>query len=297
MAFLPDRRVTRRAFLAVSAGAIAGGRLVAEPQGEGAEPARTRWALLSDTHISENLEDSYRGSKPHANLSKAFEEIAAREPDGAIIAGDLARLEGLPGDYAALKALVDGLAATTPVGLALGNHDDRNNFLAAFTVFPGERQAIPGKVVQVIRRGPARFILLDSLFYVNHAEGFLTKRQRAWLGACLEAADDTPTFLCVHHTLDDEDSSLLDSDRLLNLVRPVRKVKAIFYGHSHAYRYDQVDGLHLINLPATGYNFDDAQPIGWVDGVFTAEGGEFTLRAIAGATGQDGTTTQVMWRA
>src|SRR2546422_5539601 len=44
-----------------------------------------------------------------------------------------------------------------------------------------------------------------------------------------------PTLLFVHHTLGDGDGELLDVQRLFELVRPQRKVKAIFYGHSHKY--------------------------------------------------------------
>ena len=74
-------------------------------------------------------------------------------------------------------------------------------------------------------------------------------------------------LLFIHHQLDDGDGSLVDSDRLLAIVTPHRKVKAVIYGHTHRYRYDAVSGIHLINLPAVGYNFADQEPVGWVDSV------------------------------
>jgi hypothetical protein len=100
----------------------------------------------------------------------------------------------------------------------------------------------------------------------------------------------------VHHTLDDQDGSLLDSDRLFSIVKPHRKVKAILYGHSHVYRFDTVDGIHLINLPAIGYNFGDTEPVGWVAAHLTAQGGEFKLSAIGGNLERNGKTTSLRWR-
>lgn len=299
MAPVSRHPMTRRTFLSLTCAAAATGlagdapRSAGEPAGS---PAETRWALLSDTHISQDPANEYRGFRPRDTLERAVAAIAAAKTDGAIVTGDLARLEGLPGDYAALKELVDGLAAAMPVGLALGNHDNRTNFLAAFPVLPGERPSVGGKVVQILRRGPVRFILLDSLFYVNKAEGLLGKRQRDWLAAYLQGADETPTILCVHHTLDDGDGSLLDSDRLLRIAAAARQVKAIVYGHSHVYGFTTHEGIHLINLPATGYNFSDAQPVGWVEARLTAKGGDFTLHAVGGDASRDGVAMSFTWR-
>jgi hypothetical protein len=64
----------------------------------------------------------------------------------------------------------------------------------------------------------------------------------------------------------------LDTDRLFDLLRPHRHVKAIFYGHSHVWELGRHDRLQLINLPAVGYNFNDKDPVGWVDARFRAAG-------------------------
>ena len=107
--------------------------------------------------------------------------------------------------------------------------------------------------------------------------------------------DQRPTVLFVHHTLGDADGELLDVDRLFGIVAPHANVKAIFYGHSHRYQIDRQDRLHLVNLPACGYNFGDDQPVGWVDARFHAAGCELTLRAIGGNTQDDGQTTTLAW--
>ena len=76
----------------------------------------------------------------------------------------------------------------------------------------------------------------------------------------------------------------------------MKKVKAVVYGHSHVYAFSEYKGIHQINLPATGYNFSDNDPVGWVEARLTAHGGEFVLHATAGNKDKDGTITKLAWR-
>ena len=260
-------------------------------------PATARWALLSDTHIPEDVDNNYRGFYPYQNLEKVVGQVIANSPDAAAITGDLARLTGKPGDYTNLKKLLTPLAEQKPVFMALGNHDHRDNFLKTFDKLRGEKQSVAGKCVLVAETPPVRLIMLDSLFYVNKVPGLLGRVQRRWLAGYLKSCDNTPTILCFHHTLGDGDGDLLDLPRLYEIVAPVRKVKAIVYGHSHEYRFAKYEGIHLINLPATGYNFNDADPVGWVEARLRAKGGDFILHATAGDTEQNGSEKHLTWRA
>jgi 3',5'-cyclic AMP phosphodiesterase CpdA len=255
-------------------------------------------ALLSDTHLPEDRENVYRGFYPYRDLQKGVEQIGGQPFDLAIITGDLARLEGKPGDYTAMKGVLSPLAEKMPVAMALGNHDVRDHFLAVFPETPGERAAVEGKYVQVIEHPGIRLILLDSLVFTNHspALGQLGKKQREWLAQYLKEHTDKAVFLFLHHTLDDNDGSLVDADRFLRIIRPYRHVKAVFYGHSHVYGYEEQEGLHLINLPAMGYNFRDEDPVGWVEAGLTPEKGTFRLHTVAGDTARDGEITRLTWR-
>jgi hypothetical protein len=145
--------------------------------------------------------------------------------------------------------------------------------------------------------GGLRVVVLDSLIETNHTPGLLGKAQRGWFATFLQQPSNLPTLLFVHHTLDDGDGSLLDAPRLFDILKPHRKVKGILYGHSHRYAYEMWDGVHLINLRAVGYNFNDDQPVGWVDAKLSAAGGSFTLHAIGGKLEKDGKTVAVAWRA
>lgn len=257
--------------------------------------AETRWALLSDTHIPTDPNNTYRGFKPRDNLQRVIPEIVAANPQGALICGDLARLEGLPGDYAELRSLLAPLTAKTPVAGLLGNHDNRKNFLAEFGSQQGA-QPVKDKQVAVIETPHVRFVNLDSLVLPNSTPGFLGKAQRQWLSAFLAADPNPPTVIAVHHTLEDNDGALLDAPRLFDVLAPHSHVKAILYGHSHEYSFKTWDRLWLINLPAVGYNFNDREPVGWVDARFHSSGAAFTLRAFGGNLSGNGKVTAVSWR-
>jgi 3',5'-cyclic AMP phosphodiesterase CpdA len=199
-------------------------------------------------------------------------------------------------DYAALKRLLNPIAEKRPVLTALGNHDDRGNYLKVFDKTVVGKQRVAGKHVIVVERPPVRVIILDSLFYVNKVPGLLGQAQRRWLQDYLKKCDNTPTILCVHHTLGDSDGCLLDVPRLYHIIEPVRKVKAIVYGHSHKYGFSEFEGIHLINVPATAYSFNESEPVGWVNARLTARGGDFTLRVVAGNRENHGSVKRLKWR-
>ena len=281
--------LTRRAFSLSLAGA--GVSLLRSAQPE------MHWALISDTHIPASPAEAYRGFKPQDNLKRIVPDVLKANPQGALVCGDVARLEGLTADYEAARALLQPVSEKMPLALALGNHDHRTNFLGVFGKSQNGSQSVNEKHVLVIESAGLRFVVLDSLITANSNPGLLGKTQRAWLATFLQQSSGIPTLIFVHHTLDDGDGSLLDAPRLFDILKPHRKVKAILYGHSHRYAYETWEGVHLINLPAVGYNFNDDQPVGWVDAKLTATGGAFTLRAIGGNLEKDGKTVAVTWRA
>ncbi len=302
--------ITRRRFLNVSLAAVGG--VVAltprwsaaqdekkeDPRPEGSRSAGqpTRWAFLSDTHIAGDPEDNYRGFYPYRNLQKAFTQIASDLPEGLVVTGDIARLTGQMEDYENFQKLLLPLVGRQPIYVALGNHDDRAHFLDVFENPAGRRQAVKGKHIVTVDAGPVRFILLDSLFSTNQTMGLLGKAQRTWLQRYLPTCDDKPVILFFHHSLRDDDGDLQDLPRLFDIIKPMAKVKAIVYGHSHEYGFSDFEGIHLINLPAVAFNFGDEQPVGWVEARLGREGGEFVLHTIGGNNDQDGRAKQLRWR-
>jgi Icc protein len=252
-------------------------------------------ALLSDTHTPADPKNEYRGFKPWENLKRIVPDVLATKPEVAIVNGDAARLEGLPADYTQFKELLQPIAQSCPIYVTLGNHDDRTNFIAAIQPPPGTRQPVKDRVVLVVEHDFMRIVMLDSLLFPNKTPGLLGKEQRTWLAKFLEENKDKPTVLFVHHTLKDNDGDLMDAERLFEIALPHRQVKAIFYGHSHVWELARREHLHLINLPAIGYNFRDQDPVGWVDAMFDPRGVDLTLRAFGGNKAEDGKQTRISW--
>ena len=298
MPILLDHRVDRRSFLktAMLGGAavvFSGCRSTAPSASAGGE---FRLALLADTHIPGDRINGHRGFNPWEDLRAIAPSVAAARPDAVLLCGDAARLEGKPEDYRELQALLEPVAQVAPVFIGLGNHDDRKNFLEGFSKPAGIRPPIDGKHVTVIEHETVRVILLDSLLYTNKVAGLLGRSQREWLAGYLPVVRDRPIVLAVHHTLGDNDGDLLDADRLFALLRLHRHVQAVIYGHSHVWQLGKRDRIHLINLPAVGYNFRDQDPVGWVEARFRSRGVTLTLRGSAGNRNEDGKSTTLAWR-
>jgi 3',5'-cyclic AMP phosphodiesterase CpdA len=287
--------ISRRRFVDVSSKVIAALALTSRTGVAVESPLVFHVALLSDIHIAANALDENRKFRPTDNLKAVLPQVLAARPEGMIINGDLARMSGESSDYEAIKGLLAPASRQAPVYLVLGNHDDRTNFSKAFDKPSGERQQIENRHVLVIEHPFVRLILLDSLLFPTKTPGFLGMAQRQWLGRYLRETDGRPTMLFVHHTLGDDDGSLLDADRLFEVIRPHRKVKAIFYGHSHVYSYGRHQGVHLVNLPALGYNFSDSEPVGWVDAKFHPDGVKLCLHAIGGNRKADGEVQSLPW--
>jgi 3',5'-cyclic AMP phosphodiesterase CpdA len=129
----------------------------------------------------------------------AAAQVAAARPEGVVICGDAARLEGREDDYRELRALLEPVASVAPVYVALGNHDDRARFRKAFSDTPGTRAPLDGRHVTVVEHEALRVVLLDSLLYVNQVAGLLGRAQREWLSSFLPKVADRPVVLFVHH--------------------------------------------------------------------------------------------------
>jgi len=304
MADIFYKPVNRRDFIKIGLGAAATALMPAASRGLSSRkplPGAVRLAFMADTHVPEVADNSNPPTghycyNPRGNLQKAVSQIVSENPDGVVIAGDLARLEGKRGDYTLLKELLNPLAEKTPLFTALGNHDHRKNFYEVFDSFCGQKQSVKNKHVVVFDKPPVRVIVLDSLLYVNKVAGLLGKDHRQWLKQYLQNSDSTPTLLCLHHTLGDGDDGLLDSDRFLRIIKPFRKVKAVIHGHCHNWGFYKIDDIAIINVPAIGYTFREDIPVGWMQAELTAKGGNFTLRFIDGNMKENGSVKRLRWR-
>ncbi len=148
-------------------------------------------AQITDLHLGFVPDDP-----EEANAQRLRAVVAAilkldPAPDMVLATGDLTEA-GTPRSYADLKAILSALPM--PVHFAMGNHDDRANFGAAFpdAVFEG------GFLQYVVDTDGLRIIVLDTLETGRHGGSFCDDRA-AWLEARLSEAPEMPTLLVLHH--------------------------------------------------------------------------------------------------
>jgi 3',5'-cyclic-AMP phosphodiesterase len=103
------------------------------------------------------------------------------------------------------------------------------------------------------------------------AGGRLGAAHLKWLNQALDARPDKPALVFCHHNLQDKPDrdggyfGLADSADLWPALVARKQVKAFFFGHTHGFHVTKRDGLHTVNLPATGYHPNRDAFLGWLD--------------------------------
>ncbi|MDR3198122.1 MAG: metallophosphoesterase [Planctomycetaceae bacterium] len=253
------------------------------------------WVFLSDTHVPGDPQKVLHGQNPNENFIAVREEILklTDKPKGIVITGDFAYLEGKPEDYAKLVSLTAPYTEKDiPVYVALGNHDRLNHFFAAFTQFKKENSPVHNKSVIILETPNCNLFIMDSLFEDEKGSGYFGRSQRDWLAKELDARKEKPALLFAHHNPED----LADNQHFWYVVKPRKQVKAYIYGHTHVYQQSIRDNVHLINLPALGWEFQQGkQPLGWSD-VFLSENGiQLTLNTTDKKHPQNNDVRQLTW--
>jgi 3',5'-cyclic-AMP phosphodiesterase len=262
--------INRRRFLAGSLAASAAALLPRCLRADAASADPNHWVLFSDTHIWEHRDQEHKGVRPAVNLAlvrRQIGELPAR-PAGAIHCGDCVYIQGNAADYAVLaEELKPFREMGLPLHLALGNHDNREHFYAAFPELRPAVPPVPDKKVAVVEAPNANWFLLDALRQTNSTPGELGEKQLKWLAKELDARPNKPALIVAHHNLefDKPTTGLTDTKALWEVIGPRKQVKAYVFGHTHVWQVAEHDGIQLINVPATAWVFDAKQPQGWVD--------------------------------
>lgn len=286
--------LSRRQFIGASLAGLVAGRSLAAPS----DP--NSFALFSDTHIPADPKTLYKDFCMADRLTAAVKEVLAlpTPPQALFIDGDLAYRNGQPKDYATFAGILKPVReAGLPIHLTLGNHDNRDNFLAGVPGAKLPQNPVDQKHITVVPTPRARIVMLDSLQIVDKAPGEFGPEQLRWLGKLLDAEPTTPTIIMGHHnpTLAGF-PSLLDTDEFYETIARRKQVKAYIYGHTHTWRVTKhPSGIHLINLPAVAYHFDKAEATGWTLMTIKADGLKLHLHA-ADKHKQNGETHELAWR-
>jgi hypothetical protein len=190
--------------------------------------------------------------------------------------------------------------AGLPMHMTVGNHDDRDRFWNALPREQVDANLKLRRQSSIISTPQANWFLLDSLNKTNASPGELGRDQLEWLAAELDARAYKPAIVMLHHdpVRNGKPGSLLDSEQLLAITRPRRQVKALFFGHTHVWDVAQdQSGIHLINLPATGYTLHMRSFIGWVSCQVFADKAMLRVHTLNPKARENGQIVPLKWRA
>jgi len=295
-------QLSRRAFLKRAALAAAAGALTPPSFAGLFGKARDKhtFAFFSDTHVAANAKLNHSGINMADNLAACARELAAwpARPAAVLVNGDLAFNSGLPADYATFGGFIEPVRALAPLHLSLGNHDERENFWHAFPQDATTLKSVPQKQASVFSSDRANWFLLDSLEVTAQTPGELGPAQLDWLARELAARTEKPAIVVGHHPLDVSGLlGLKDSAALEELLTRNRQVKAFIFGHTHNWEITRhSSGVHLINLPPTGYVFKAGRPSGWVRLTLARDGMEIELRSLDAKHREHAQVKKLLWR-
>ena len=291
--------ITRRQFLKYSL-AIGGTALMpsrawaaADREWAGLDPKRV--ALLADTHISDDPNRVYPGTRWPGSpvredehewvnmadcLAQSARSVIALNPRPAhlIINGDCAFSSGTEGEYLELLRLVEPIrAAGITVHVTIGNHDTRENLWRLIPFLKKEQMGLQAGVIELPH---ANLVLLDS-----GKRGILGEEQLHWLANQLDEREARPALIFGHFNLYPNRgvrpiTGMRDGAALLKLLAERKHARAYFYGHTHEWQHDQQGHLHLINQPAVSYYFGKGHAHGWLDMKLSKASADLELHCI-----------------
>ena len=154
-------------------------------------------AQITDTHVGFEPEAGDEEFN-YLRFRMAIDHLCAQtvQPDILILSGDIAD-KGTAESYAQVKKAI--ASVPFPVHVMTGNHDNRENLLAAFPDCP-TFAAPDGKAFAqyALDLNGLRVLCLDTLQHGRHGGAFCDVRAD-WLASELAAQPDTPTLIVMHH--------------------------------------------------------------------------------------------------
>jgi 3',5'-cyclic AMP phosphodiesterase CpdA len=216
-------------------------------------------AQLSDPHINEPGRIAFGRVDTALGLKRAVDAVLGlpQSAEAVLVSGDLTDL-GRPQDYAHLRELLSPLRC--PVYLMVGNHDERDALLRAFSEHEYLRQCNGGEFVQyTVEIAGVRLIALDTVV-PREEHGALCERRLAWLETQLALKPQMPTIVAMHHPpfatrLHYMDGIALRTggDELARIVRANSQVRSVICGHLHRSIQLRWAGTIALTAPSTAH--------------------------------------------
>jgi 3',5'-cyclic-AMP phosphodiesterase len=211
---------------------------------------------ISDPHIAAAGALAYGKVDTGAMLARCVHRILTlpRRPDAVVVTGDLT-YSASAAEYATLATLLAPLPM--PVYLALGNHDDRHVFHAAFPHYRALTAGMGEFVQYVVDDFPVRLIVLDTVT-PGAPGGTLCDERLRWLDRTL-AASGRPTIVAQHHPPFVTGITAMDA---MTLAAPEREaaviarhphVERVICGHYHRTIHARFGGTMASVCPSTAH--------------------------------------------
>lgn len=191
-------------------------------------------AQMTDIHIGfepDARPEELNRQRFRATLDRLLRQV--NTPDMLMLTGDITD-RGDADSFAKTAALLE--ECPFPVHALVGNHDNREELLAAFPSTPSE----DGFVHYVIEQDGLVVICLDTLEPGRHGGAFCEKR-KGWLRARLEETAGKPVLIFMHHPpvvsgIDWMDPRA-DESWILNFAAAIagheERIQGIHCGHLH----------------------------------------------------------------
>ena len=213
---------------------------------------------LSDLHLFDDPQASYRGANVQANLDRCLAYLKDRltAEDTLIVTGDLCQHDN---ETAYMRLAQQLSQLTAQVAWIPGNHDATEPMLAAGEAFGIVTQANAELVVDE----HWRVILLHTNDLPDGRGGSGIKPcHLAKLQAQLASPSPLHTLIALHHPFLpvgcpwQDDMMLSNAEALLSCLEQTDQPIKLIAGHVHGYHRIEHKHLELITSPATSVQFD-----------------------------------------
>ena len=269
-----------------------------------------RIALLADTHISDDPNRSYPGTKwpgspvkeeehEWVNMADSLAQ-SAREiielnprPSNLIINGDCALSRGTEAEYKEFLRLIEPIRqAGITIHITIGNHDTREKLWKLLPFLKKEQMGIHADVIELPY---ANIFLLDS-----GKKGILGEAQLDWLAQQLDKHTDRPALVFAHfNPLPNRGArpirGMRDGEALLKVLARRKHAKAYVHGHTHEWQKSKHEHLHIIGQPAVSYYFEKGHAHGWIDMKLTERSADLELHCVDPKHKQNAAQRQILF--
>ena len=209
-------------------------------------------AQITDLHIGFDRGNPHELNVRRLNMVIDDLNDLTPRPDLLLVTGDLVEHADDDRAYRHMESLVKRWQG--PLLWAVGNHDDRANFLA---VLPEVETDENGFIQYEAEIGGLRFVVADTLDPGRHG-GMICEKRGKWLRARLREKKDMPTVVVLHHPPVDTGIAWMSAlpteqwvQRLEAIIRPAKQVVAMISGHVHRPISTSFAGKRLVVAAST----------------------------------------------